>query len=298
MDITINKLHYSNLAAAVVHGLIAVAQLAYFAWARNKTPGPWKFVWTNTTYSVSRSGEGMQDNQQEEEQKEEQEDDEDDPTSPLVQIKPQEKALVTFYLSLVTASFSVMSCLAHIIILLLGPTYASWIFVERVNYLRWFEYGISSPTMLVAICGLVGITDVWSNLFVIVGSSVTNLLGLTIELSPPGFVRQWTFFVAFLPFVLSWTYIISKYLDAANFFSKNFGDDLGPPSWVRYLVFGLLALYLTFPANMYIQYWVTEDYELGEFIYIILSLVAKVTLSAFVFGGTFRSDQPAINQNV
>jgi len=83
---------------------------------------------------------------------------------------------------------------------------------------------------------------------------------------------------------LPWVVIFAYFTAAANSAGVN------PPTFVYFILFIYLVLFMVFAANMVLQYrgvgsW--KDYLYGERVYIILSFVAKTLLAWLVFAGIF-----------
>jgi hypothetical protein len=219
-------------------------------------------------------------------------------------------------LSLVVASFSFMSFIAHTCLVILDNKYYTWITDYKVNFLRWIEYFISSPTMMLAIAGLVNIND--SSLLnnILVSTAVTNIFGLMAEITKDdpkyGSLSKLFYLVGFLPFASSWSPIIDRFTKASNnlkggadsIFAKGykkifgltkynnkFDQNFQIPDYVKYSVYGLLGLYFLFPLNMGYQQYLSkseDSYYNGELRYITLSYISKAALSWIVFSGTFK----------
>jgi hypothetical protein len=69
------------------------------------------------------------------------------------------------------------------------------------------------------------------------------------------------------------------------------GDAGGVPTFVYYIFGSLFIFFMSFAANMVLQYmeigrW--KSYYFGEKMYIVLSLVAKTALAWQVYFGTLR----------
>jgi hypothetical protein len=156
---------------------------------------------------------------------------------------------------------------------------------QKHNYARWYEYAASSSVMIVIVCLLVGIYDVAALIAIFAINSLMNLLGLLMErYNWKSEKTDWTPFIygtyaGMIPWVC-----IAIYLGGA-------GASGQVPSFV-YGIFVVIAIFFfSFAFNMILQYkrvgrW--NDYLFGEYVYIVLSLVAKTALAWQVFFGTLR----------
>jgi hypothetical protein len=174
------------------------------------------------------------------------------------------------------------------------------------NLFRWVEYSLSASIMLTNILGLINKNDYVTHLSVFGGSFITNIIGIGIELGGIGqksnIVRWISLLVSWLAFALTWIPIIDQYIGFVDYFNflinklKELGyigqDSVRIPPFVKYIVWVLLGLYLTFPVNNLFQLLKLYDNLYAEFIYIILSFTAKAVLTIMIFSGTLRDDEP------
>jgi len=226
-------------------------------------------------------------------------------------------------LALVVASFSFMSFIAHTSLILLDNRYYKWITDYKVNFLRWIEYFISSPTMMLAIAGLVNVNESDMLYNILVSTAVTNVFGLMAEITKNdpkyGFMSKFFYLIGFLPFRASWSPIIDRFMkvtdnvkggENSNFavgykkifglakYQENFQQNFQIPKFVKYAVYGLYGMYFLFPANMGFHQYLSKSenaYYNGELGYITLSFISKAALSWFVFSGTFRPNNDYLN---
>ncbi|WP_407350010.1 heliorhodopsin HeR [Lactococcus garvieae] len=156
---------------------------------------------------------------------------------------------------------------------------------KGINYFRWYEYALSSSLMIVLIASLFGIYDIGALILMFILNATMNLFGLLME-------------------------IMNQYMQKTNWLAYVFGSIAGLGTWgviiiyafgnsnpeeVPWFVYAIFGSYFVFfnlfPLNMFLQYkkigkW--SDYLYGEYIYIILSLVAKTTLAWLVFSGVMQ----------
>jgi len=151
--------------------------------------------------------------------------------------------------------------------------------LRGVNRYRWYEYALSSSLMIVIIAMFVGVSDVGEIILIFFINASMNLFGLLQETMNSGKQSvDWT------PFVFGWVPAFPPWL----VIFLHLGWSTQPPGFVYGIFASYLILFNTFPLNMLLQYmrvgkW--ADYMYGEFVYIILSLVAKTLLGWLVFGG-------------
>jgi hypothetical protein len=185
------------------------------------------------------------------------------------------------------AAFFFMSAIAHL-------SLATWYrkkyeanLPKGMNKARWFEYGISASTMMIAIAMLSGVADL-STLALIFGATlVMNLCGLIMEVHNQTTTKtNWlSYNVGTIAGLGPWA-VIGIYFWGAN----KYGAE-GIPGFVYAIYASLFVFFSCFAVNMYLQYkkkgkW--ADYIYGEKVYMVLSLVAKSALAWQVFFGTLR----------
>ncbi|VVU94808.1 hypothetical protein CPAV1605_533 [seawater metagenome] len=242
-----------------------------------------------------------------------------------------EKTLYTMPLALIVSAFSYMSFLAHFAILILGGRYYSWIEYYKINFARWIEYSISSPTMMLIIAGLTRSNEISTMNSILISTLITNVFGLMSEVlkgnQDYGYLSKIIFSLGFLPFRSSWKPILSNFKRAMDYVTKkdgstsqfiqdyedihgqqssNFYKDFEIPEFVKYTVYILYGLYYLFPVNMWLQRFYlpkknknkflgikydNDPYFFGEKGFIYLSFISKATLSWILFSGTRRTNE-------
>jgi hypothetical protein len=158
---------------------------------------------------------------------------------------------------------------------------------NHINYARWIEYAISSSVMIVLISMLVGIYDIVSLIAIFSVNACMNLFGMLMEMYNQKREKvNWTPYIfGTLAGLVPWVGI-SIYLIGA--FSSTTASI---PTFVYFIFISLAVFFFSFAFNMILQYkkvgrW--KNYLYGEYIYIVLSLVAKTALAWQVFAGTLR----------
>lgn len=190
-------------------------------------------------------------------------------------------------LAYVIAAFFFMSAIAHIYMATVYRKKYEANLVLGINKVRWYEYGISASTMMIAIAMLSGVQDL-STLVLIFGATlVMNLCGLIMEVH-----NQTTNKTSWLSYVVGTIAGLGPWIVIGIYFwgTNQFGDG-SIPSFVYAIYASLFLFFSSFALNMYLQYkgkgkW--ADYLYGEKVYMILSLVAKSVLAWQVFFGSLR----------
>lgn len=193
--------------------------------------------------------------------------------------------LLTLELGLLLASISIICGLSHLIITLpkMYPAYLRMI-KRKVNYIRWFEYSISSTLMILTIAVVTGIRE-FHLLLAICGLNIGMVLaGVLVEIinrNEPQ--RTWIPFIigSFLG-MIPWIIIFSYFFTALHF-------RVEVPTYLYSLIFTIFFLFNIFGLNMYLVYkkiglW--SNYEFGERMFIFLSIFAKSALAWQLFLGT------------
>jgi hypothetical protein len=190
-------------------------------------------------------------------------------------------------LAYVVAAFFFMSAIAHLYIATAYRKKYESNLEKGINKARWFEYGISASTMMIAIAMLAGVTDFSTLVLIFGGTLVMNLLGLMMEVHNQTTQKtNWlSYNIGTLTGLLPWL-VVGLYLWGANQYGE--GDI---PTFVYYIYGSIFIFFSSFAVNMVLQYrgkgkW--ADYLYGEKAYMVLSLVAKSALAWQVFAGTLR----------
>jgi hypothetical protein len=196
--------------------------------------------------------------------------------------------LVSVPLGPLVAAFFLLSAVAHLVVTV--PGVFAWYarnLRRHINYLRWFEYALSSSLMLVIIAMLSSMFDLPSLVLLFALNACMNLFGLMMELHNQATGRtNWTaFYCGIFAGVVPWLIIAWYFFAALSSFSGSI------PTFVWFILPTVFLLFNAFAVNMVLQYkkvgpW--RDYLYGEKMYILLSLVAKSALAWQVFSGTLR----------
>jgi hypothetical protein len=210
-------------------------------------------------------------------------------SDPMTQdISTQTTTLFNIRLGPMVASFLLISAIAHL--LLASPWLYAWYvknLKRRINYVRWYEYALSSSLMIVVIAMLSNVLDLPTLVLLFVLNATMIFFGLMMEIHNQTTERtNWSAFIfGCLAGIVPWI-VIAWYFGGAVVNSDN-----AVPKFVYGILVSLFLFYNVFPVNMFLQYkrvgrW--RDYLYGEQAYIWLSLTAKTALAWQVFGGTLR----------
>jgi hypothetical protein len=179
--------------------------------------------------------------------------------------------------------FLLVPSIMHLIIALPGvfPKYRQLI-ENKFNPLRWLEYSITAPLMIVLLAMLSGIFD-FSTIILLFAVSVSMLLfGANMEVINRKLEKvQWSSFIfgsifGIVPWIIIWMHIAGA------------RDISLIPYYTLIAFFSLLAFFAFFPLNIFLYYkkigpW--KDYEFVETCFVILSLCSKSALAWQVFIG-------------
>lgn len=185
------------------------------------------------------------------------------------------------------AVFLLLSALAHFIIATVGYNWYVKNLKKKINYLRWYEYALSSSLMIVIIGMLVGIFDLSTLILLFTLNAMMNLFGLLMELHNQTTQKtNWTAFIyGCIAGIVPWIVLAMYFMGAVG----EFADAV--PSFVYVILGSLFVFFNSFAINMFLQYkkvgpW--KDYLFGERVYVLLSLVAKTALAWQIWTGTLR----------
>jgi len=185
------------------------------------------------------------------------------------------------------AVFLLLSALAHFIIATAGYAWYVNNLKKKINYLRWYEYALSSSVMIVVIAMLVGMKDLSSLILLFTLNAMMNLFGLVMELHNQTTQKtNWTAYIfGVIAGIVPWVTLALYFWGAVG----QYADAI--PSFVYWILFSIFLFFNSFAINMLLQYkkvgpW--KDYLFGERVYVLLSLVAKTALAWQIWSGTLR----------
>jgi hypothetical protein len=152
---------------------------------------------------------------------------------------------------------------------------------EGRNRIRWAEFAVSAPILMLLIALFTGVTDVTPLVVIGAATLVMIVCGWMQEaLNPPG--RRTTTMVPFWSGVVAalvpWTIVAVQLIGASS--DQDFGLSI---------FLSLFILWASFGVNQWLQYrqvgpW--SDYLYGEQTYLVLSLVAKSALAWQIVTGS------------
>jgi len=196
------------------------------------------------------------------------------------------KVLFDVSLPLLIVIFLFLSAAAHFTIATVYNKRYNAQLARGINVARWIEYALSASVMIVAIALLVGIYDAMSLVMLFALVAIMNLLGLVMEVHNQTTKKtNWlSYWIGCLAGAIPWVVIAFALWLGAN-------NGSTAPSFVYWIFVSIFVFFNGFAINMVLQYkkvgpW--KDYLYGEFVYIVLSLVAKSLLAWQVFAGTLR----------
>jgi len=193
---------------------------------------------------------------------------------------------LSFPLAPLTASFLLLSAVAHFGIATVGFGFYRAELAMGRNRLRWAEYSLSATLMIVLIGVVSGVTDA-AALIAIAGANVAMILfGWVMEVvNRPGQPVWWTpFWFGCVAGIAPWLAIGTSVA-----LSVSEADDGGPPGFVYGILVTIFVMFNCFAINQWLQYrgrgrW--AEYAFGERVYIWLSLIAKSLLAWQIFANT------------
>ncbi|MBU1178460.1 heliorhodopsin HeR [Patescibacteria group bacterium] len=202
-------------------------------------------------------------------------------------LEPASHTLFDIPLAYLVVTFFFICSLAHLIIATVWRRGYERDISKGLNRARWFEYSLSASTMMVAIAMLVGIYEITQLAMIFGLTAVMNLMGLVMEIHNQTTEKtKWvSYIIGVLAGAIPWL-VIAVYFWTASAYGT--GDI---PTFVYWIYVSIFIFFNCFAINMILQYkkigrW--REYSYGEWIYIVLSLVAKSALAWQVFTGTLR----------
>ena len=202
-------------------------------------------------------------------------------------VSPASHTLFNVNLAYLVAIFFFVAAIMHVVVATVyRPRYEADL-KRGLNRVRWIEYGVSGGLMLIAIGLLSGVYDFSSLLMIFVLTLVMSLMGLMMEIrnqerQKPNWLSFWT---GSLAGIIPWL-VLAIYLWGTNIYGSG-----GVPTYVYFIFASLLALFVAFAVNMYLQSrrigkW--ADYLYAERIYVVLGAVTKAALAWQIYAGALR----------
>ena len=168
--------------------------------------------------------------------------------------------------------------------------------LRGINVARWIEYSISASIMIVLICLLNGINNLFALIAVFGVNASMILFGLLMEKVNLGRdeITWWPFWFGCIAGIVPWIAILIGLISSSTAVTVD-GVAVNPegvPGFVYGIVISLFLLFNCFALNQWLQYRRRgrfADYLYGEKVYLVLSLVAKSALAWQIFAGTLAS---------
>lgn len=256
--ITTKRLVKFNLVMA---GLHAVQALAVFLLS-DPNRGIWNITVNNLTLAPSST-----------------------PNNPILASATHD--IFSIHLASIVIAFFLLSACAHLFVATMYRKRYEANLRQGINKVRWVEYSLSASTMMLGIAILSGIYDLSSLVMIFALTAIMNLMGLAMEVYNQGRGKiSWLAYnIGALAGIIPWI-VIGIYFWAGETYGS--GEI---PTFVYYIYVSIFLFFNCFAANMLLQYkklgpW--KNYLYGEYVYIILSLVAKSLLAWQVFAGALR----------
>lgn len=189
-------------------------------------------------------------------------------------------------LTQVTALFFAVSALAHAAQgVLFRQTYLRALH-RCTAPLRWIEYSISAPLMMLLIAYLAGIREVTALCSVCLLVMSTMPYGWLAELSyRRGESRLHAHLFGWIPHLAAWGAVLG------SFFSAALAGACAPPTFVYFIVLGEAVLFSLFALpQVYQLLHPPSAYVNGEISFQLLSLVSKATLGLLMLANVLQLD--------
>ena len=208
------------------------------------------------------------------------------------------KTFFDFSFPITIALFLFLAAGDHL--LMAAPRVRQWYernLLAGINVARWIEYSISASLMILLICLLNGINNLYALIAIFGVNASMILFGLVMEKVNQGrdTVNWWPFIFGCIAGIIPWIAIVIALVTAATDSTKINGVAANPdgvPGFVYGIVISLFLLFNCFALNQWLQYRRRgrfADYLYGEKVYLVLSLVAKSALAWQIFAGTLAS---------
>ncbi|MFW5690894.1 MAG: heliorhodopsin HeR [Chloroflexota bacterium] len=185
------------------------------------------------------------------------------------------------------ALFLFISATAHFLIA--GPFFRQYVdqLRQEVNFYRWYEYSVSASIMIVAIAMLSGVTDIPFIITLFALNAAMIFFGHDMES-----MNRFTPDTHWTPFIFGCIVGIVPWIAIGMYFFGSLNNaEATIPDFVYAIFASIFVFFNIFALNQFLQYkqigpW--KRYINGEYVYIILSLVAKSALAWQVFSGTLQ----------
>jgi hypothetical protein len=186
-------------------------------------------------------------------------------------------------LYLVPVYFAI-STVAHVVLhFMQKKTWPDRWLLEHRNPLRWIEYSVSAPIMMLCIAILSGLVTYSSLVLVFVCQFMSIVMGWVMEsMNPLSRSVTWVpFLLGCVPAVTSWVAVGIPF----------FASIRHVPAYVIGIYFSVFVCFNVFPVILVYQYKGVRSvrkYITGECIFMLASALAKTVLGWQVVGGTLR----------
>ena len=199
---------------------------------------------------------------------------------------PTSEYLSDFPLTVMTALFFAISATFHFgNATIWRRQYMHWL-DNKKSVTRWVEYYFSASVMILLIGYATALRSVVEMLYAFVLVATTMTFGwVSDEMNRPKSEDEWenpSVFSRLIPHLLGYIPMITVWIGLIFTLAKN-TTECGPPTYVYVLVIGELILFFSFGVpQLYQLISPPKNYIYGEYVYQILSLVAKGTLGGIL----------------
>lgn len=204
-------------------------------------------------------------------------------------IVPQKKIIGYVSLHNLIIMFHLISFAFQMVVMIPIYQYKHKIEVKGINPLRFVEYSLSAPLMLVSIGLLSGITDLFILLLMCVLTSICMFCGALCEVLP-----KRHFFKRLITHLIGWLSILAAYSPIFTYFFMSNAEAVdGAPKFVYVIVILQFILFQSFGIVQLIQLYFINCKIIGvigresEVSYTLLSLISKTILGWMIYANIF-----------
>jgi hypothetical protein len=201
---------------------------------------------------------------------------------------------VRFDIGLLLPSFPFLSGLNHIIAVSSPHWYENDILKNKVNYVRWIEFSLSSSVMLWMLAMLCGVTELRSLISLMIMNVTLMMLGWMIEKrKAEGASRREI--ISLL--VIAWGVFAAQWVQLTMSFFTIVADGTTKPPDIVYSIIGIqFALFSSFGILQVLYCFDVIGFPNYEAGFIGLSLGSKSLLSWLVYGGVISGNKRFIDE--
>lgn len=203
----------------------------------------------------------------------------------LIKYSTDEMESLKINVKYLIASFSLVSSFFHLVNVIFYRIYIRNILNEKRNPLRWLEYTISAPIMIVCIAILNGISNIQTLILLFVLMSTVMVFGWLQEkesrgtnlvtIDSPTLIGWFPYSTVWIVIYLSFSYSVIE-------------TDVDTPTFVYIIIYSMFIMFSSFGVVQFL--YVTKSSTIGSYkqsekLYLILSFTSKTLLSWIIFFG-------------